>query len=140
MVKATAFILTVLLTFSLPTLAQDKGEALDSGEKAALSWLNLVDSGNYGESWDVAASEFQAKISRQKWESTLQSVRTPLGKLESRRLKSATYTTDEGGRWQLEGVRLLYPPGGVTKEGTRERAVGHRVSCRYNNPLSLISR
>jgi hypothetical protein len=60
---------------------------------AATSWLALVDSGQYGESWFQAASVFRNALSKEQWTSAMRSVRAPLGKVVSRQLKSASYTT-----------------------------------------------
>ncbi len=70
-------------------------------EKAAIasaqSWLALVDAGKYAESWNEAASFFKGAITQQQWEQAAAGVRQPLGKLVSRKLKSATYTTSVPG-------------------------------------------
>jgi len=69
----------------------------DEKEKAAtdasVQWLALVDSGQYAESWFQAASAIRGKVSKEQWKSALDAARAPPGKVESRRLKSATYTT-----------------------------------------------
>jgi hypothetical protein len=53
---------------------------------AARSWLTLVDTGRYAESWKEAASYFQNAVSEQNWETSLTGVRTPLGRLVRRKL------------------------------------------------------
>jgi hypothetical protein len=60
---------------------------------AAAQWLALVDSGQYAESWFQASSFFRGTMSKEQWKDALDKVRAPLGKVESRQLKSATYTT-----------------------------------------------
>lgn len=66
-------------------------------EKAAVTsaekWLTLVDKGKYSESWQEASGYFRSSVSQDQWEQMVQSVRTPLGKVISRKLKSKTYTT-----------------------------------------------
>jgi Protein of unknown function (DUF4019) len=94
MAKAIALLVAVLLLGAWPALAQEHGAAVDAAEKSAQAWLVAVDAGKYGKSWDMASAFFQSKVSKAKWESSLQSVRAPLGALQSRKLKSATYTTD----------------------------------------------
>jgi len=78
--------------------AQDKTSpkqgVVEAAENTTQTWLTLVDYGKYGESWDHASKFFQSKLSRDQWVQALDQVRTPLGKLQSRKLKSATYTTD----------------------------------------------
>ena len=51
----------------------------------------MVDAGNYTESWRAAAGFFQTAVPQDKWEKTIAVVRSPLGDLVSRQLKSAQY-------------------------------------------------
>jgi hypothetical protein len=64
-------------------VAQDSAEA----------WLSLVDSQNYAASWHEAARLFRNAVAQEKWQATAQAVRTPLGPITSRTVKSATYAT-----------------------------------------------
>lgn len=69
----------------------------DEKEKAATDatqWLALVDSRQCAESWFQGASFFRGAVSKEQWRNALDSVRAPLGKVESRQLRSATYTTN----------------------------------------------
>jgi hypothetical protein len=60
---------------------------------AAQKWLAETDNGQYAQSWQDASVYFQNAVSEDKWESALNSVRKPLGNLESRNLQSAQYTS-----------------------------------------------
>jgi hypothetical protein len=84
----------VLLVGSLAFAGGDKEQAA-SGE--ATAWLAVVDGGRYGESWDRASSIFRSAIGRDGWVAALAQTRAPLGHLKSRRLKSATFTTQPPG-------------------------------------------
>jgi hypothetical protein len=55
---------------------------------SAEAWLALVDEGKYAESWGAGAPEFRRAVTREQWETAVQSVRTPLGRCLSRRLLS----------------------------------------------------
>ena len=59
---------------------------------AAMPWLALVDSGQYGESWFQAASIFRNAVSKEQWTNAMHSARAALGRVVTRQLKSATYT------------------------------------------------
>ena len=76
------------------TFAQDLAAKRKAAEQAAQTWLALVDSGNYGESWQQAAPFLQAKISKQDWQSTLDKTRSPLGTANHRTLARSAYQTD----------------------------------------------
>lgn len=78
------------ILLNLHVFAQEKPE--QAAEKPAVDWLDLVDAGQYGESWDSAAETFKSAITKEKWIESLTSVRNQTGKLKSRKLKSARYT------------------------------------------------
>ncbi len=61
--------------------------------KEAKAWLAVVDQGKYGDSWDTAAALFKSAVTRDAWSNAAASVRGPLGKVASRKLKSAKFTT-----------------------------------------------
>jgi hypothetical protein len=63
-------------------------------EVAAESWLSLVDSGKYAQSWDQAAEFFRSKVTKSQWEEMLGTVRSPLGKVNLRKLASARSVTE----------------------------------------------
>lgn len=61
---------------------------------ASKRWIALVDSGKYGESWDGAASFFRSSIGRGDWDALLRTVREPLGRVLSRRIREADCEAD----------------------------------------------
>jgi hypothetical protein len=85
---ALVFLLTALTGTALSAEEREK-----AATEAAAPWLALVDSGQYAESWFQASSDFRGAASKEQWIHALNTVRAPLGKLVSRQLKSATYTT-----------------------------------------------
>jgi hypothetical protein len=68
------------------TIAAEQGtkEAVGS----AYTWLELIDNGEYGESWAEAASIFKANVSKAQWEKALENIYTPLGKVIDREVIS----------------------------------------------------
>lgn len=70
-----------------------KSEAPQEIRQSALAWLGVVDSGNYVESWNKAAPFFKQQLTSGKWEQALTAVRTPLGKMVSRDITSASQHT-----------------------------------------------
>jgi hypothetical protein len=63
----------------------------DLAQKAAESWLKLVDTGRFGDSWAEAAGLFKKAITQAQWEQAARAAVTPLGKLASRKLKTRQY-------------------------------------------------
>jgi hypothetical protein len=66
-------------------------------EKAAIAsaekWLRIVDEGKYSESWKESSEYFKQAVRQDQWEQAVKAARQPLGKLISRKVKSATYTS-----------------------------------------------
>lgn len=66
----------------------------DAAQAAAESWLELVDSGNYEESWEEAAELFKGAVTVDRWKQAAAGARGPLGELVSRKVKSRRYTEE----------------------------------------------
>lgn len=98
----------LLLAFATPiqSLAADKPEK--EAQAAAEQWLALIDAGQFAESWQGAAAVFQAAVSQRQWQSSLESVRKPLGSRVSRKLKSAKYAKTLPGAPDGEYVVLQF--------------------------------
>ena len=86
----TAIVAWVLL--AAPALAQHDAE-IEAAERSVRAWLALVDSNQYGHSWEQSASFFRAAITQEDWDAALQGARTPFGALQSREKANATYAT-----------------------------------------------
>jgi len=76
--------------------------------ESAQTWLQLVDAGNYTKSWEEAAALFKAAVSEADWEQKVGAVRTPLGKVVSRKLKSQQYATSLPGSPDGEYVVIQF--------------------------------
>jgi Protein of unknown function (DUF4019) len=105
-VPLSLVVLILFASFVARPQAQAKPEEL--AKKAAESWLTLMDEGKYGDSWSQAAQVFKVQIKKGQWETTARAVRSPLGTLQSRTLKSATYKTSLPGAPDGEYVVIQY--------------------------------
>jgi hypothetical protein len=63
-----------------------------AAQTAARAWLGYIDTGNYGESWETAATWFRASVTREQWEARVRTIQEPLGSPLSRELIAAKYT------------------------------------------------
>jgi len=99
-------VVSMALTLGLPAWAADTDEVVAT--KNAAAWLVLVDQQKYGESWDAAAKLFQDTVARDMWKDALGAAREPLGKLVSRRLKSAESRTSPPGAPDAKYVIIQY--------------------------------
>lgn len=75
-------------------VAADMIDALQVAKK----YVDLIDSGQYAESWNSSDPVFQSKINAQQWMMGLQAARAPLGAVKSRTLK------DEKPAWNPRGL------------------------------------
>ncbi len=85
------YLLLFVLFFTAVALCQSDRE--QAATSAATNWLRLIDAGDYSASWDAAAPNLQDMVTRERFVQSLQGVRTPLGRVLSRKVKSARYTT-----------------------------------------------
>ena len=66
-------------------------KAAEAATRAARQWLELIDNGKYGRSWEQAADYFKSAASKDQWEKSLNTVRAPLGKVIHRTAKTKTH-------------------------------------------------
>lgn len=78
----------VMVLFSATSVA-----GTDKGVSSAIKWLDVVDSGEYVESWNEAAPYFQTQISSDQWDQALKKVRKPLGKVITREVTTSSSHT-----------------------------------------------
>jgi len=111
-------VVALALTLALPAWAADKDEVVAT--KNAEAWLVLVDRQKYGESWDAAAKLFQDTVARDTWKDALGAARGPLGRLVSRRVKSAESRTSLPGAPDGKYVIIQYDTTFEHKKSTVE--------------------
>jgi hypothetical protein len=75
---------------------------------AAMEFLQLVDSGEYAESWDRAATLMEEKVTRDEWVEKLTGARARSGALVERKEKSASYSTTAQDSPDGEYILLIY--------------------------------
>ncbi len=116
--KLRAVVIALLIaTCTAFGVAQDKTKA---AQTAAEAWLKLIDSGDYGQSWQDAASPFKAAVTEADWEQKLKASRAPFGALVYRKLKSAEFTTQLPGAPDGQYVVIRYDSSFVNKKSAIE--------------------
>ena len=104
--SAVALLLTALLGIGALTQAQQRPEQL--AQQSSDAWLALVDAGKYADSWQEAAQLFRNAVTKDQWQSAMHASREPLGRMLSRKLKSANYTKTLPGAPDGEYVVIQY--------------------------------
>jgi hypothetical protein len=96
-------------------------------EKAAITitekWLVLIDTGKYSESWREANEYFRNSVKKDQWDKTVQSVRTSIGKVISRKLKTKIYKTALPGEPQGQYIIIQYATSFQNKKSATEEVV-----------------
>jgi hypothetical protein len=101
-------VLVFVLILGLVAVDVLADERNDAAVKAAESWLGLVDAGDAAGSWNEAAELLKKAVTEKQWEQALKATRTPLGKLVSRKLTSADYSTSLPGAPDGEYVVIQF--------------------------------
>ncbi len=118
----SALVVFVGLVSTGGLLAESTAEktAVEAAQLAAQSWLAVVDSGKYTESWSQASELFKKSVTVEQWENALHSVRGSLGKFQSRRVTSAQYTKALPGAPDGEYVVIQYESAFENKKAATE--------------------
>lgn len=116
--KRTIVVMVVISCLALLAIAQNQDTK--PAQAAAESWLALVDQTKYAESWDQASTTFKGAVAKEKWQEMVKSVRSPLGDVVSRKLKSAEYTTSLPGAPDGEYVVIQYDTSFANKKSAIE--------------------
>jgi Protein of unknown function (DUF4019) len=128
------------LSFAMQEHApQVQQEAVQLAAREAEEWMAKLDAGKYEECWTEASAIVKNAVTMEKFEYSIKAAREPLGKLESRKLQSATYATLLPGVPTGEYVVILYetsfnhkPTASETVTMSREkdkvwRVAGYRI-------------
>lgn len=117
-------LMTGVTLFAGPGEGKTAEEAarIAAGE-AALSWLALVDAGEYAKSWNAAAALFQKQVTSERWERTVADVRGEFKKLLSRKPAKADYSRTLPGAPDGEYVVQQYASAFENKKEAMETVV-----------------
>jgi len=108
MKRQYVFVLCVALLATVAACDLFAGDDEKEAVKAAEAWLALVDAGNYGKSWEESSQLFRNAVTKEKWQQSLEAVRTPLGDLVSRKSKTTQYATSLPGAPDGEYVVIQF--------------------------------
>jgi len=83
-------------------------------------WLKQNDKRKYDKTWETAAQMFKNVITQEQWEKIMQAIRNPLGKVKSREVLHAKYTTELPGAPDGEYVVIQFNTEFENKESSIE--------------------
>jgi serine/threonine protein kinase len=75
-------------------LVRPSSGAEQEAASQAQAWLDQIDAGQFGLSWDLASDAFRLAITRDQWIASLTAVRPPLGKVKIRLINTTQTATN----------------------------------------------
>jgi len=87
----------LLLLFCASAAIAQESNILEKVESSARSWLGLIDSGKYKESWENASPLFKEKTPEAAWVKSITAIRTPRGAVNARYIATAGSTKSLSG-------------------------------------------
>lgn len=116
----TLFAVFAAIAWMPKAVSQTLQKPEDLAMASAQSWLTLIDSEKYAESWQEASTVFKANLTQEQWVGTVKSVRSQFGKVLSRKVKSAKYTRSLPGAPDGEYVVLQFDTSFANKKAAVE--------------------
>jgi hypothetical protein len=87
------FVVGIITIGIIGCVSQTRNETETKAINSAQSWLELVDSEKYKDSWEKTTEYFKSVVSEKKFEIDTRAVRSPLGKVITRKLMSVNLKT-----------------------------------------------
>lgn len=107
----SALVFPVLLLIGTFNIVQSQQTPEKAAQKAAESWMRLMDSRKYGQAWDEASQHLKASVSKRAWEMRLMELANILKEfrdIKSKQLLKAKHVKSLSSISNQEGVVLEY--------------------------------
>lgn len=95
-VHAFLAVIALIIIFYPSFSRKPDQQRIDLSSIAATDFFELVDAGQYEQSWERCSTYLKSEVSQQEWVQRLSAVRNVSGKLLERKQKDYTYTKDAG--------------------------------------------
>ena len=110
------FLIIICLACMNSIAGDDEKDALQAAEE----WLMLIDASDFGASWDNAAAMFKNAITKEQWEKAIRPIKSAIGDIISREMKSAKYTASLPGAPDGEYVVIQFSTSFTNKKSAIE--------------------
>src|SRR5579863_7368500 len=87
------YVAAVVLALLIPVAARSADLDRQKATESAKSWLELIDAGEYAQSWKAASTLFKSHIPTAQWESAVKAARGPLGPVVARNPAGTDFET-----------------------------------------------
>lgn len=107
-VAALSVVLSPMNASAETAVAAPDKKALEASAAASLTWLGLLDRGDYGKSWDTASAIMKLTLPKDQWITILNKVRKPLGSVRSRTVLDQRTAKDPHGLPKGDYMVMFY--------------------------------
>lgn len=114
--KSLLVIAVILVGLTCGAIVHAQDEAEEQAQEAAKKWLAIIDAGDFATGWEQAAELMKSVVTKEQLSQQLGAVRSPLGDLVSRKLKSAQFMRRLPGAPDGQYVVLQYETSFTNKE------------------------
>ena len=125
-VAAAFFVVMPMMSFA--DSAQTKNDTFSTAEPTSKAWIQLLDKEKYGEAWEQSSSLMKAMMDKDGWDSVMDHMRKPLGKVESREVVDQRSATNPKGLQDGEYAVRFYKT-----EFANKKEASELVTLYYEN-------
>ena len=126
--RISSLVAILVLALGSPDAGRAQEEAKAQARASAKDWLVLFDDNQYEETWKQAGELLKAAVSREEWSKKMSVTLGPLGKAESRAVRSAEYSTTLPGAPDGEWVVVKFDTTFEKKQTALETVVMRKES------------
>lgn len=93
---------------------------LEASAKASQAWLEKIDKGHYGESWDTASDLLKMTVTKEDWQQLMTKTRHSLGAVKSRQIVDQRTAKDPKGLPAGDYIVMVYKTSFANKPESNE--------------------
>lgn len=102
------------------TISPELQNLLQAGEITSKAWLDVVDKGDYGKSWDEMSSITRNTVKKDEWEQIMTKTRQPLGIVKERSIVDIRSATNPKNLPAGNYMVMIYKTSFATKADSHE--------------------
>ena len=121
--RISSIVAAVMLLGGAAGAAGPEDAAVEEAKTSARAWLVLQDGREFDQSWEAAGDLLQVAVTQKEWTAKWSVTMAPLGKVVSRGVKSAEYSTTMPGAPDGEYVILKFDTAFETKQTAVETVI-----------------
>jgi len=126
--RALTLVCALALLAGGPNRGRADDEAVAQARASAKEWLVMLDAQDYDGAWSAAGELFKVAVTRDEWARRMSVTLGPLGKVESRAVRSSEYSTTMRGAPDGEYVVIQFDTSFESKQTALENVVMRKQS------------